>query len=71
MDVVVLGAVVTTLSRPVPGAVVVTPGYAVRKPYAVRRNRWYQQDAYGDCFEVRLQGDGQQVWTQVHPSQCY
>jgi hypothetical protein len=36
----------------------------------VRRNRWYQQDAYGDCFEVRLQGDGQQVWTQVASARC-
>jgi hypothetical protein len=69
--VVVLGPVVTTLARPRPGAMIVTrPAYAVSKPYAVRRNHWHQWDAYGDCFEVRLQRDGQQVWTQVAPRKC-
>jgi hypothetical protein len=68
---IVLGAVITTLDQPRPAGIVISsPRYIVRKPYAVKRDRWYQRDAYGDCFEVRLQGDGQQVWTQAPRSRC-
>lgn len=68
---VILGTVVTTLDRPRPaGFAIVNHGYAARQPYAVQQNRWYQRDSYGDCFEVRLRRDGQQTWTQTHPTHC-
>jgi len=69
--VIVLGPVITTLDAPRHGVVVITrPSYPSRPAYSVRHNRWYQRDAFGDCFEVRLQRDGQQVWTQVRPARC-
>lgn len=69
--VIVLGALITTLDQPRPAGIMMSsPRYIVRQPYAVKRNRWYQRDAYGDCFEIRLQGDGQQVWTQAPRSRC-
>lgn len=68
---VLLGTLVTTVNRPQPAGVVISaPGYAIRQPYSVQQNRWYQRDTYGDCFEVRLQRDGQQVWTQTGSHNC-
>jgi hypothetical protein len=68
---VLLGTIVTTLNQPRPAGVIVSgPAYAVRDPYRVNRNIWYQRDVNGDCFEVRLQHGGTQLWTQTHPRHC-
>ena len=45
--------------------------YSSPAPYAGQQDRWYRSDNHGDCFEVRLNRDDQEVWTWVDPSYCY
>ena len=69
---VLIGNIVATLDRPRPAGVVVSgPAYVVRNPYAVNQNVWFQRDVNGDCFEVRLQQGGTQLWTRTHPNYCH
>ena len=68
---ILMGTIVATLNQPRPAGIVVTgPAYAVRNPYRVKQNVWYQRDSNGECFEVRLQHGGTQLWTRTHPRQC-
>jgi len=66
-----LSPIVITVAAPRPAGIAYTrPTYAAGNAYSVQRNRWYQRDASGDCFEVALLRTGEQVWTQVAYGLC-
>lgn len=44
--------------------------YRTRVP-ANRGDYWYRIDSDGQCVEVRLNGQGQEVWTYTDSSYCY
>ncbi len=49
--------------------------YVDRSPRRVVRDAgygdaWYQTDSSGDCFEVRLDDSGYEVWSYVDPGYC-
>ena len=43
----------------------------VSRPVASNRDYWYRVDTDGQCVEVRLNRQGQEVWTYVDSSYCY
>jgi len=67
----VVSPIVITLPSPRPAGVILSrPAYYAGNVYGVQRNRWYQTDVNGDCFEVALLQTGEQVWTQVAYGLC-
>jgi len=68
---VLLGSIIHSANQDRPDRVVYTGRrYPVSTSNTGRQDTWYRTDSSGDCFEVRLNGDGNEVWTYVDSSYC-
>ena len=62
---IVLGSIIHSASRRPQREVVYRTTRTVEQP-----NYWYRVDADGNCVEVRLNSEGNEVWTYTDASYC-
>ena len=68
---ILLGSIIHSVNRDRSQRVVYSGRtYSSSRPTGARQDTWYRTDSSGDCFEVQLNRDGNEVWTFVDSSYC-